>query len=103
MLKPSNKAHVTNECHHIFHTDWLENWYYFTKPGGELVCPICRTVNSPATTKRNPLSDQIDSLSVGEDSFVFRKTNLKILSFNARSATRRNEDDYDYESKSKMF
>ena len=95
-FKSTSKAHITNECLHIFHSDWLENWYFMTKPGADLVCPICRTVNWSKSQQPRALTYQFGNLSLDENSSVFQKNELDVIKSKFKSQN--NEKQIDFQS-----
>ena len=54
--------HKTNEWSHIFHSNWLQKWYWNIKENLKLICPCCLTENSPFSEQ--PIPNQQNSIQV---------------------------------------
>lgn len=47
---------ITNECNHIFHSSWLEEWYKNIDPKNSLWWPHWKTINVPGSERRNKIN-----------------------------------------------
>lgn len=50
----TSEVHVTNECSHIFHTNWLAEWFATINPKKDLTWPLWNTV---ITNTSSPLDE----------------------------------------------
>lgn len=57
-FEAGDQCHLTNECVHLFHSDWLKQWYEMVSDMSDLVCPQWNTKNFPGVEEHPEESDE---------------------------------------------
>ena len=65
--KEEDDVHLTNEWTHLFHSDWLNQWYRNSYKNKDFQCPFWRTINSANFKKKNEVIDENDILQINNE------------------------------------
>ena len=60
--KEEDDVHLTNEWTHLFHSDWLNQWYRNSCKNKDFQCPFWRTINSANFKQKDKFINENDIL-----------------------------------------